>query len=189
MSQKKNVKELLAESFKELLLECAFEKITIKMITDRAGVIRPTFYNHFADKYEVLEWICYTDIFEAARILINTDMLVEAVKLLFTKLEVHKDFYTRAVKIEGQNAFEEIFYQHLVELFEESFKIKGKEIKGHNLLTNHNVSQYYAKGLTFLIQQWLIAGLPVEAKEVTKSYYDLMSHSLEEIIEGNSSFN
>lgn len=79
------------------------------MITDRAGVIRPTFYNHFADKYEVLEWICYTDIFEAARILINTDMLVEAVKLLFTKLEVHKDFYTRAVKIEGQNAFEEIF--------------------------------------------------------------------------------
>ena len=34
----------------------SFDKITIKMITDQAGVIRPTFYNYFQDKYEVMEW-------------------------------------------------------------------------------------------------------------------------------------
>ena len=46
-------KILLAESFKELLIKGSFDKITIKMITDQAGVIRPTFYNYFQDKYEV----------------------------------------------------------------------------------------------------------------------------------------
>ena len=50
-------KILLAESFKELLIKGSFDKITIKMITDQAGVIRPTFYNYFCDKYEVVEWI------------------------------------------------------------------------------------------------------------------------------------
>ena len=35
-------KILLAESFKELLIKGSFDKITIKMITDQAGVIRPT---------------------------------------------------------------------------------------------------------------------------------------------------
>lgn len=45
-------KNLLAESFKELLIKGSFDKITIKMITDQAGVIRPTFYNYFQDKYE-----------------------------------------------------------------------------------------------------------------------------------------
>ena len=45
-------KILLAESFKELLIKGSFDKITIKMITDQAGVIRPTFYNYFQDKYE-----------------------------------------------------------------------------------------------------------------------------------------
>ena len=33
-------KILLAESFKELLIKGSFDKITIKMITDQAGVIR-----------------------------------------------------------------------------------------------------------------------------------------------------
>ena len=37
-------KALLGEEFKELVMEKSFEKITIKMITDAAGVIRPTFY-------------------------------------------------------------------------------------------------------------------------------------------------
>ncbi len=44
MQQKREVKTLLAESFKELALEKPVEKITIKEITDRAGVIRVTFY-------------------------------------------------------------------------------------------------------------------------------------------------
>lgn len=64
-NQGKNaVDTLLAESFKELTLKQPIEKITIKEITDKAGVIRPTFYNHFQDKYELLEWIIMTQIIE-----------------------------------------------------------------------------------------------------------------------------
>ena len=57
MPQKATVDKLLAESFKELVAVTPVEKITIKEITDKAGVIRPTFYNHFQDKFELLEWI------------------------------------------------------------------------------------------------------------------------------------
>jgi AcrR family transcriptional regulator len=53
---------LLAESFKEIAVTKPIEKITIKEITDRAGVIRPTFYNHFQDKYELMEWIIQTEL-------------------------------------------------------------------------------------------------------------------------------
>ena len=40
-------KELLADSFRTLVLTVPFQKISIKMITDGAHVIRPTFYNYF----------------------------------------------------------------------------------------------------------------------------------------------
>ena len=40
-------KELLADSFRSLVLTMPFQKISIKMITDGAHVIRPTFYNYF----------------------------------------------------------------------------------------------------------------------------------------------
>ena len=39
---KSAIDTLLAESFKELALKQPIEKITIKEITDKAGVIRPT---------------------------------------------------------------------------------------------------------------------------------------------------
>ena len=48
-------KALIGESLKVLMRNHPFEKITIKMITDEAGVIRPTFYNYFCDKYEVVD--------------------------------------------------------------------------------------------------------------------------------------
>ena len=50
--EKKDVELALAESLKKLMVRTPFEKITIKQITDGAGVIRVTFYNHFQDKYE-----------------------------------------------------------------------------------------------------------------------------------------
>ena len=47
---KNGIDVILAESLKELSKTRPIEKITIKEITDKAGVIRPTFYNHFQDK-------------------------------------------------------------------------------------------------------------------------------------------
>lgn len=47
----------LADSLKVLIRQEPLEKITIKQITDDAGVVRPTFYQHFADKYRLVEWI------------------------------------------------------------------------------------------------------------------------------------
>ena len=82
-NQGKNaVDTLLAESFKELTLKQPIEKITIKEITDKAGVIRPTFYNHFQDKYELLEWIIMSQIIEPIGPLLQNGMVHEALVLV-----------------------------------------------------------------------------------------------------------
>ena len=57
------------------------------MITDGAGVIRPTFYKHFQDKYELIEWIVMEQIIRPAAPLIENGMFNEAVVLMFTSLE------------------------------------------------------------------------------------------------------
>ena len=82
MQGKNDIDALLIESFKELALRHPIEKITIKEITDRAGVIRPTFYNHFQDKYELLERIINTELLEPIRPLLENQMVNEALLLL-----------------------------------------------------------------------------------------------------------
>ena len=106
--QKETMDVLLAESFKELACRQPIEKITIKAVTDKAGVIRPTFYNHFQDKYELLEWIIQVQILEPIRPLIHAGMVDEALILIFTLLKKEKEFYEMAVRLEGQNSFEDI---------------------------------------------------------------------------------
>ena len=99
---------LLAESLKELTIKQPIEKITIKEITDKAGVIRPTFYNHFQDKYELLEWIIRTELLEPVKPLIQNGMINQALIIIFAGIEKEKDFYTKASRLEGQNSFEDI---------------------------------------------------------------------------------
>ena len=184
MSQRKNVKEALAESFKSLLLRYPFEKITVKMITDQIGVIRPTFYNHFVDKYEVLEWICYKDIFECLTLLVESGMYTEAIKLLFTKIENNKAFYLKAVKVKGQNAFTEIFQKYIKQIILLAFEHYGMpKHADHKVFTLEAMAGYYAQGLGYIIEEWLLKGLPVSAEEMTKAYYVLASTSMEEAIE------
>ena len=54
-------KRALEESLKRLLLEKPLGKITIADITDDCGISRMTFYYHFQDIYDLVEWSCAED--------------------------------------------------------------------------------------------------------------------------------
>ena len=92
---KSAIDTLLAESFKELALKQPIEKITIKEITDKAGVIRPTFYNHFQDKYELIEWIIKTELLEPIKPLLNAGMIFEAIVLMLNNITANSVFYKK----------------------------------------------------------------------------------------------
>jgi AcrR family transcriptional regulator len=49
-------RHLIVKAFQELLAEKDFELITIQEIADRATVNRVTFYAHFEDKYDLLDF-------------------------------------------------------------------------------------------------------------------------------------
>ena len=51
-------KKALAESLKNLLLQKPLNKITISDITDDCAINRMTFYYHFKDIYDLVEWTC-----------------------------------------------------------------------------------------------------------------------------------
>ena len=59
MSQ--TTKRALEASLKKLLLQKPLNKITINDITEDCGVNRMTFYYHFKDIYDLVEWCCQED--------------------------------------------------------------------------------------------------------------------------------
>ena len=54
-------KYALENSLKKLLLQKPLNKITINDITEDCGINRMTFYYHFKDIYDLVEWVCMED--------------------------------------------------------------------------------------------------------------------------------
>jgi AcrR family transcriptional regulator len=54
-------KKALAASLKQILQKKSLSQITINEITEGCGVNRMTFYYHFKDIYDLVEWICVED--------------------------------------------------------------------------------------------------------------------------------
>ena len=54
-------KYALENSLKKLLLQKPLNKITINDITEDCGINRMTFYYHFKDIYDLVEWVCLED--------------------------------------------------------------------------------------------------------------------------------
>ena len=54
-------KRALEESLKKLLLKKPLDKITISDLTEDCGISRMTFYYHFKDIYDLVEWVCVED--------------------------------------------------------------------------------------------------------------------------------
>ena len=54
-------KRALEASLKKLLLERPLDKITVTDIAEDCGINRMTFYYHFRDIYDLVEWACQED--------------------------------------------------------------------------------------------------------------------------------
>ena len=182
-NESKNTKKLLAESFKKQLLKHPFEKITIKMITDDAGVIRPTFYNYYRDKYEVFEHIIDEELMGVAYALIDNSMEREAIKMVFTYFGRNRFFYQEAFKVEGQNSFEGILFNRITGLFKKIIK-KHTTIENDSILTVENLARYYSTGMVYILKMWLFEErfLKVTPEEMFNAYMFIITHSILEII-------
>ena len=183
MKNSGNIDQLLADSFKELAQAIPIEKITIKQITDKAGVIRPTFYNHFQDKYELLEWILRTEVIDPIRPLLCHHYLDEAMEMMFTNLYNDKAFYEHAIKLEGQNSFDSIVNTCMYELV--SDYIAQSSIKAstkYKWLTRERIAKYYSRSLCMFLLEWIKTGMDtVSPKQLAEIYHVLISSTMTDI--------
>ncbi|MGT2847227.1 dihydroxyacetone kinase transcriptional activator DhaS [Streptococcus massiliensis] len=109
-------KKRIAKSFKQLFLTQEFEKISVQKIMAGAGIRRQTFYNHFLDKYQLLEWIFQTDLKE--QITDNLEYISgwQLLEELLTFFLRNKTFYRKAFEIVDQNNFTSYFEYYAKQL-------------------------------------------------------------------------
>lgn len=180
-SQNRNsdINHALAASLKRLAARKPIEKITIKEITDGCDVIRPTFYNHFQDKYDLIEWIINTELLEPIRPMIRNDMIQDGIEILLISISKEKEFFNQAIKMEGPVTFDAIALKCSQQFLEEILKEIGAESSSnHRWLSKDVVSYYFAQSMSFVMIEWLRTGMKYSPKEMSEAYQYIITHSL-----------
>lgn len=177
-------KRQLADSFKELMLKGPFDKITIRMITEQAGVIRPTFYNYFQDKYEVMEWLLEEGVFRPVFEMVEDGMEREAIYLLFRKMEKDQQYYQKAFEVTGQNGFEEILAGKLRKLIRQMMKNHKITLQKLEGLRDINIFlEFHTLTVVNGLKYWLTSReVHMSADEALEFYRFLMSHPILDVV-------
>ena len=112
MADSNSTKSALADAMKKLMVRKSFAKISISALCEECGLNRKSFYYHFKDKYDLVNWIFYVDFLTnmgGKNFENEWDVLVAVCNIFYQ----NKAFYQSALRIEGQNSFKDYFYEML----------------------------------------------------------------------------
>lgn len=113
MPNTNRTKQELSKSLKELMQTVPLERISVGDIAEQAGLGRNTFYYHFQDKYDLVNWIFEV---EAARLLRqkltadNWDVCLNTIEEYF---RANKSFYCNALAYSGQNCLKDYIHDSI----------------------------------------------------------------------------
>ena len=113
---KSTTKIAIAYAFKDLLSEKPINKITINDITEDCGVNRATFYYHFKDIYDLIEWSCEEDSRKAANGNTTYDTWEQGFLNIFHAVEKNKPFILNVYRHVSQEQIIQYLYRVVYQL-------------------------------------------------------------------------
>ena len=108
MSQ--TTKRALEASLKNLLLQKPLDKITINDIAEDCGISRMTFYYHFRDIYDLVEWTCVEDATRALKGKKTYDTWEEGLLSIFQAVRDNKPFIMNVYHVVSRERIEQYLY-------------------------------------------------------------------------------
>lgn len=158
MSDSNITKLALANSLKELMTKKAFSKICVSDIVENCGLTRQAFYYHFKDKYDLMNWIYYTEIAHFMSVYNKVEHWTDDLKDLCCYMQQqHKTFYMNALNTVGQNSFQEYLHDYICDILISIMEnIKNTEFEEKK---REFIAEFTATTFVGLIVRWANNGM------------------------------
>ncbi|HPX28511.1 MAG TPA: TetR/AcrR family transcriptional regulator C-terminal domain-containing protein [Sphaerochaeta sp.] len=171
-----STKARLAGSLKELMAEQSLDKITVKEIVERCGVNRQTFYYHFRDMYDLLDWMF---IHEGAEFLKMNPVYdcdddgQSVLKTVCSYLQEHKSSVLSIYHSMGR----ELLCRYLCkEIYKMLNRVVTRRVAVHKIseFDLHTILHFYKHAFVGTMLDWVEKGLPGTPEDVVVRYQPLL---------------
>lgn len=171
-------KKLLVEAFQEVSREKKMSQITVKDITERATVNRATFYAHFTDKYDILNYtLSETILKDLNNTLSVSDIINETViSNLFISIANYMVEVQDSCKMNSETFCNQA-HQRINNELEDIFTIMLRNsYPEQDIDVLVNSASFLASGLCGLARHWLDTGSLTAEAFIDKNLPFLIHH-------------
>jgi len=151
-------KVAIKNAFIELMSEKNFDQITIQDISDRANVGRRTIYDHYMDKFDLLEKLIEEHINELRKICKSASELsfAEGNLVWFEYFERNYSFFSTMLTSKGAPIFRNQFLDFVIEELESEVDVtEGKNIG----LSKDIILKFFGAAIVEIVEAWITNGL------------------------------
>ena len=117
-----NVKRLISEAFIALARKKDIDKITVKDIVEACSISRQTFYYHFQDILQVIEWTIEQSLQQTLALSAAKETLEEALEAFLEVAVERADIIRRLLKSQQRECIENVFVSNLQEYLRRLFR-------------------------------------------------------------------
>lgn len=180
MSQ--TTKRALVASLKKLLLQKPLDKITISDIAEDCGINRMTFYYHFRDIYDLVEWACEEEATKALAGKKTYDTWQQGFLQIFEEVKANKVFIMNVYRSVSREQVEIYLYRVTYDLLinvvnEEAGDMKVSE-EDRKFIAN-----YYKYAFVGLMLDWIRNDMKEDPKKIINRLSLLMRGSFSRALE------
>ena len=130
-------KRALVASLKELMAEKPLDKITVTDLTEHCGVNRMTFYYHFKDIYDLVDWILVEDASKILEGRQSFETWDEAYLDILHQLQENKTLVLNVYRSVGREQVEQYLYRLLDPVLKEFTNRECQDITVQDLSLIH----------------------------------------------------
>ena len=160
-------KQALASSLKHLLLQKPLNKITIHDIAGDCGISRMTFYYHFKDIYDLVEWACVEDAARALDGKKTYDTWQEGFLNIFHAVKQNKPFVLNVYRSVSRERVEQylnpLVHSLILNVVEE--KSSGMTI---NEADKKFIAKFYEYAFIGVMLEWIDNGMKEDAAVIVE---------------------
>lgn len=169
-------KRALEASLKHLLLQKPLNKITINDIAEDCGINRMTFYYHFKDIYDLVEWSCQEDASRALAGKKTYETWQQGLLQIFEAVQENKPFILNVYHCVSREQVEAYLYKVTYQLLED---VVEEQAAGMSVRQED-------KAFIATLYKYMFVGLMLDwIKDGMKGNPQLIVEHLEQVIHGS----
>ena len=176
--RQEKMKYRLAAAMKKCMERMPVEKVTVKEIVEECGTTRQTFYRHFLDKYDLINWYFDKILSESFKHMGTGETVYESLVSKFRFIEHERLFFDAAFRYDDQNSLRDHDYREIHAFYTNMIESRTKEPLGSEL---NFILEMYCRGSVYMTTRWVSGEIEYTPEEMAKCLVEAMPAVLAEV--------